>query len=267
MNGTLSKDRTTLTGDIRLHPLFHSRFLKRDRDVLVYLPPAYEEAEKRRFPVLYLHDGQNIFDGETSFVRGQEWEVDETAERLIRDRSIKPVIIVGIHNAGEDRIDEYTPTYDDRHKHGGSADQYGRFIVEELKPFIDRTYRTWRAARSTGLGGSSLGGLVSLYLWHRYPHVFGRLAVMSPSIWWDHRGILRMLQEADQPQKPKLWLDIGTQEGQHHTHDTRLLRDLLLSKGWREGRDLKYVEARGHGHNEWSWARRVPQMLRFLFPK
>lgn len=233
----------------------------------MYLPPAYEEAGKRRFPVLYLHDGQNVFDGETAFVRGQEWEVDESAERLIRGRSIQPVIIVGIHNAGEDRIDEYTPTYDANRKCGGGANQYGRFIVEELKPFIDSTYRTWRAARSTGLGGSSLGGLVSLYLWLRYPHVFGRLAVMSPSVWWDNRAILRLIEESSHPQKPKLWLDIGTQEGDGSTNDTRQLRELLQSKGWREGRNFRYVEARGHGHNEWAWARRVPQMLRFLFPK
>lgn len=235
--------------------------------MLVYLPPAYEEDSRRRFPVLYLHDGQNIFDGETSFIRGQEWEVDESAEKLIRGQSIQPVIIVGIHNTGDLRTEEYTPTYDSSKKSGGGAGQYGRFIVEELKPFIDGTYRTWRAVRSTGIGGSSLGGLVSLYLWLCYPHIFGKLAVMSPSLWWDHRVILRMLIESQHPQKPKLWLDIGTQEGSSHTHDTRQLRDLLVSKGWREGRNLKYVEARGHGHNEWAWARRVPQMLRFLFPK
>lgn len=234
--------------------------------MLVYLPPAYDEDEKRRFPVLYLHDGQNIFDGDTAFIRGQEWEVDETAERLIRGRSMHPLIIVGIHNAGEDRLDEYTPTYDARRGAGGGADRYGRFLVEELKPLIERTYRTWRAARSTGLGGSSLGGLVSLYLWLRYPHVFGRLAVMSPSLWWDHRVILRRIEEYNHPQKPKLWLDIGTQEGDASTHDTRLLRDLLLAKGWREGPNFRYLEARGHGHNEWAWAQRVPRMLRYLFP-
>lgn len=235
--------------------------------MLVYLPPGYEEDGKRRFPVLYLHDGQNVFDGETSFMPGQEWEVDESAERMIRGRSIQPVIVVGIYNAGAARVDEYTPTYDQSKKHGGGADKYGRFLVEELKPFIDGTYRTWRAARSTGVGGSSLGGLVSLSLWLQYPHVFGKVAAMSPSLWWDHRVILRMMADAKHTQRPKLWLDIGTQEGSSHARDTRQLRDLLISKGWREGRNLKYVEAPDHGHNEWAWARRVPQMLRFLFPR
>lgn len=196
--------------------------------------------------------------------------MDETAERLIRGRSIQPVIIVGIYNAGEHRIDEFTPTRDPGLRHGGMVDQYGRFLVDEVKPFIDRTYRTWRAARNTGLGGSSLGGLATLCIWLRYPHVFGRLAVMSPSIWWDKRVVLRMLEEARYSQKPKLWLDTGTLEGDNPdeaTADARRLRDLLVEKGWRQGRNFHYFEARGHGHDEWAWARRVPEMLRFLFPK
>src|SRR5438309_4937537 len=133
----------TLTGDIRVHKSFHSKILNNDRDVVVYLPPGYESNKNKRYAVLYLHDGQNLFDGATSFIPGKEWRVDETAESLITAGKIKPLIIVCIYNASKARIDEYTPTADEKYKMGGEADLYGRMLVEELKPFIDATYRTW----------------------------------------------------------------------------------------------------------------------------
>src|SRR5215813_3818415 len=131
----------TLTGDIRVHKAFHSRILNNDRDVLVYLPPGYEKERQKRYSVFYLNDGQNLFDGATAFVPGQEWHVDETAESLISSGKVDPLIIVGIDNAGNDRVNEYTPVADEKYK-GGRADLYGRMLVEELKPFIDSTYRT-----------------------------------------------------------------------------------------------------------------------------
>src|SRR5260221_14717062 len=121
----------TLTGDIRFHKGFHSNILNNDRDVVVYLPPGYEAHKEKHYPVFYLHDGQNLFDGATSFIPGQEWRVDETAEYLIGRGIIEPLIIVGIYNSRR-RMDEYTPT-PDRRGHGGEADLYGRMLVEELK--------------------------------------------------------------------------------------------------------------------------------------
>src|SRR5258705_10465824 len=150
---------------------------------MVYLPPGYEASKRKSYSVFYLHDGQNLFDGATSFIPGQEWRVDETAQRLIDAGKIEPLIIVGINNAGKDRIDEYTPAADAKYKAGGKANLYGRMLVEELKPFIDAHYRTRQGAAHTGVGGSSLGGLVSLYLSLKYPRVFGRAAVVSPSVW------------------------------------------------------------------------------------
>ena len=136
----------TLTGEFRVHRNFHSRYLKSDRDVLVYLPPAYEVDRRRRYPVLYLHDGQNLFDGATSFIRGAEWQVDETAQRLIGAGEVEPLIVVGVYNAGDRRIDEYTPARDDKHARGGEADRYGRLLVEDLKPFIEAyDPKTWRS--------------------------------------------------------------------------------------------------------------------------
>ena len=263
----------TLTGDIHAHKDFHSKILNNDRDVLVYLPPGYEATRSRRYSVLYLHDGQNLFDGATSFIPGQEWRVDETAQRLIVAGKVEPLIIVGINNAGKERINEYTPAEDAKHKMGGNADLYGRMLVEELKPFIDAHYRTKKGAQYTGLGGSSLGGLVSIYLALKYPAVFGRAAVVSPSVWFANKQIVHYVQSLPKKPKVRIWMDIGTKEGgtteeaQQAVSDARLLKDTLIKKGWKLGKDLNYFEAEGAQHNEAAWAARVESTLTFLFPK
>lgn len=263
----------TLTGDIRAHKNFHSTILNNDRDIIVYLPQGYDAKKTARYSVLYLHDGQNIFDGATSFIPGQEWRVDETAQSLISAGKIEPLIIVGIYNTGSARVNEYTPVEDAKYKAGGKADLYGRMLVEELKPFIDANYRTRRDAKHTGLGGSSLGGLVSLYLGLKYPNVFGRLAVVSPSVWWADKQIVQYTLAL--PRKPSLriWLDTGTKEGrdakeaQETVKGARLLKDALVKQGWRTEKDLKYLEIEGAEHNEHAWAERVAPMLEFLFGK
>src|SRR4029434_9796724 len=177
--------------NIKRHRAFPSKILGNRRDILVYLPRGYSRLSRRRYPVLYLHNGQNVFDAATSF-DGVEWEVDETAERLIRTKVIEPLIIVAVANMGEDRVHEYTPTPGVIEAKGrrkkrsrGLARLYGRFLIEELKPLIDRHYGTRLGATFTGLGGSSLGGLVTLAIGLLYPQNFRRLMVMSPSVWWD----------------------------------------------------------------------------------
>lgn len=125
----------TLTGDIRVHKSFHSKILNNDRDVLVYLPPGYDGTKSKRYAVFYMHDGQNLFDGATSFIPGQEWRVDETAQRLITIGKVEALIIVGVYNT-KDRVNEYTPAADTKYKMGGKADLYGRMLVEELKPLL-----------------------------------------------------------------------------------------------------------------------------------
>src|ERR1043165_6532761 len=267
-----AQEQHTLTGEFRSHKNFHSSFLSADRDVLVYLPPGYDADKRKHYPVLYMHDGQNLFDGATSFIHGAEWRVDETAQSLIAEKAIQPVIIVGIYNSGSDRIDEYTPTADPKYK-GGHADAYGRMIVEELKPFIDSNYRTLKDARNTGFGGSSLGGLVSLYLALKYPSVFGKAAIISPSVWWDKKEIVREVEILKKRPRLRIWLDTGTKEGGNEaeaaetTANARALRDALVAKGWREEKDLKYFEAIGAEHNERAWEQRVGPMLKFLLPR
>jgi predicted alpha/beta superfamily hydrolase len=225
----------------------------------------YEAEGARRFPVLYMQDGQNLFDPETSFIKGNYWRMGETADALTAADAIEPLIIVGIYNAGERRIDEYTPV-EDKRLGGGHADAYGRMLVEELKPFVDAQYRTLPGAANSGLGGSSLGGLVSLYLGLQYPSVFSRLAVMSPSVWWRNRAILRTVATLAEKPDLRIWLDIGTKESTRAVPEARLLRDGLIKKGWQLGEDLAYCEVEGAEHTESAWAERAGPMLRFLFP-
>ena len=253
------------TGQLRLHPDFPSRHLGNSRTLIVFVPPGYDQSDARRYPVLYMHDGQNLFDPATAF-GGNEWELDATAFRLMEEGRVAPSIIVGVYNTGDARIDEYTPTRDRRHRRGGKGDLYGRFLVEEVKPFIDASYNTLPSVRSTALGGSSLGGLITMFLGLRYPTVYGKLAVMSPSVWWDRRAIIREVEKIRVPPKARIWLDAGTNEDTNVIPDARRLKDALVAKGWILERNLKYVEVEGGTHSEGAWAARVGDVLRFLFP-
>ena len=250
--------------DLRKHADFTSQFLPDTRDIIVYLPSGYENDVEHSYPVLYLHDGQNVFDPETAFIKGEDWRVDDTAEALIAAGEIEPVIIVGIYNTPR-RMEDYTPVKDKK-QGGGQADLYGRMIVEEVKPLIDSTYRTLTSSFNTGLGGSSLGGLVSIYLGLQYPEVFGKLAVISPSVWWGNKAILKVVNDIDLKPRIKIWLDMGTAEGGRTLKDANALRDALVDKGWILGDDLRYAIVEGGVHSERSWAERVDKVLKFLFP-
>jgi predicted alpha/beta superfamily hydrolase len=253
------------SGQLSKHQQFRSRFLRNERDLIVYLPPGYAEQSWRHFPVLYLNDGQNLFDGATSFIPGMDWHVGETADHYIRTGVVEPLIIVGIYNVGKARIREYTPTRVPR-LGGGRADRYAKFLIEELRPFVDNGYRTLSGPQHTGLGGSSLGGLVSLYLGLKLPHLFGALAALSPSVWWNQHVMHRFAAAAQVHPRPRIWLDIGTKEGPRIVQDVEQFRDVLIEKGWRLEHDLHYERVEGAEHNEAAWARRVGPFLRFLFP-
>jgi predicted alpha/beta superfamily hydrolase len=245
---------------------FHSAILPDDRRISVYLPPQYANEPSRHFPVFYLHDGQNLFDARTSYIPGHTWRAGKTADWLNQANQIQPLILVGIANTGLRRMPEYTPTRDFK-MGGGEGHRYGQLIVEELMPFIHRTYRTSTGPENTGLGGSSLGGLISLYLGLQCPEVFGRLGVLSPSVWWDQRSILTFVREFDPTRpRPRIWLDIGTAEGQRHVRDSELLSRLLQKQGWRLGVDLAFDKVDGGFHSEDAWADRFDQVLKFLFP-
>ncbi|HVW78589.1 MAG TPA: alpha/beta hydrolase-fold protein [Alloacidobacterium sp.] len=256
---------SALPARVTLHPQFHSRFLADDRDITVYLPPQYEEDAERRFPVLYMHDGQNLFDPATSFVPGRTWRVAENADQVIGAGEAEPLMIVGIANTGEHRLAEYTQSAD-RKMGGGEADKYGRLITEELMPFIDARYRTLQGREHTGMAGSSLGGLVTLYLGLQYANLFGKLGVLSPSVWWNHKSIIGYVNEVRLQHRPRIWLDVGDAEGRKTLADADLLERRLRANGWIPEIDLHYERVAGGTHDEAAWAERVSPMLRFLFP-
>ncbi|HEX8707267.1 MAG TPA: alpha/beta hydrolase-fold protein [Pyrinomonadaceae bacterium] len=255
-----AQQERVLTTDFRLHQDFHSKFLPKNRQVAVWLPPGYDSEPSRRYPVLYMQDGGSVL---------VVWRMDEIAKPLILARQIEPLIIVMVSNGGtqDDRFDEYTPTRAVGFKSGGKADSYGRMLTEELKPFIDSEYRTLPDAAHTALGGTSLGGLVSLYLGLKYPTVFGRLAVMSPSVWWDNKMIVGKVKKLTPKPATRIWLDIGTGEGQRVVGEVKELRDALVKSGWVLNSDLMYFEAKGGEHNDESFVRRVEPMLKYLFPQ
>jgi len=260
--------RAKQEGRLRLHPRFASRFLSTPRDLVVYLPPGYKPSGARH-PVFYLQDGQNLFDPATAF-GGQDWRADITADDMICRGEIEPVIMVGIYNTGARRISEYTPTCNARLRKGGKAGRYAEMLAREIKPFIDHEYHTVRSARHIAVGGSSLGALAALVAALEYPRVFGRVAMLSPSVWWDGRSIISQARNYRSPLRPRIWLDVGTKESdsaQSVVNDARLLRDALLEKGWRRGTDLEYEEIEGAGHNEGAWGDRFGNVLAYLFGK
>jgi predicted alpha/beta superfamily hydrolase len=227
------------------------------RPVDVYLPDAYVEA-RRRHPVVYLQDGQNLSDPATAF-GGNTWRLEEGL-RWLSERDIHP-IVVGIHNAGEGRLAEYSPFPDPRHG-GGAGERYASFLVDTVKPRIDTVYRTRRDRDHTVVGGSSMGALISLYLFFRRPSPFGRAVAMSPSIWFGDREILRFVDKS-QVTQGRVYLDVGTAEGTQTLRDIRALARVLRAKGYSRN-TLRYAEAQGHQHRERDWAVRLPTALEFV---
>jgi enterochelin esterase-like enzyme len=251
---------------LRLHKDFASDYLAEKRDLIVYVPPGYDQDSERSYPVLYMQDGQNLFDPQTSFVKGRTWQMREHADEGIEAGEVEPLIIVGIYNTGE-RMAEYTHERD-RKMGGGEAGDYGLMLTRDLMPWIARQYRVRRDRLATGLGGSSLGGLVTLYLGLRYPASFGKLAVLSPSVWWSNKSILAYLNERAPEiwDRPRLWLDVGDREGRRTLSDAEMLNRRLKANGWRAGETLHFEQVHGGSHDEASWAKRVRPALRFLFP-
>lgn len=238
--------------------------------MIVYLPPSYRHDNRRRFPVLYMHDGNNLFDPYTAFA-GFDWRADDIAQHLMVTGEIEEFIIVGIYNT-PGRVEEYTWTkmLIGGEVRGGAGQKYADFLIKELKTFIDSTYRTLTGREHTGVLGSSLGGLISFYLGRFHPEVFGKIGVMSPSLWWANRAVFKEVPEF--PTDLAIWLDMGTNESirDHFNSPLQNTRDMhraLNALGYEDGRNLMYYEDKGAGHNEWYWSRRLAMPLRFFFGK
>ena len=258
------------TGDLRLHQ-FRSRVFRNTRFLRVWLPPGYDDSENSgtRYPVLYLNDGQNLFEPSTSFT-GVEWEVDETAERLIRDAQVPPMIIVGIDNAGKDRFREYMP-----HRSLNpmmlrvQGNRYPDFLIKEVMPFIARNYRIASGPENTGLGGSSLGSLIALYAAAVHPGRFGRLLIESPSLWASNREMIKDSRHVKQwPER--IFLATGTAEAGREDRNRSMVDDVrelscIFRRAGLDDRRLRLMIDEGATHHESAWARRFPDALLFLF--
>ncbi len=248
-----------VVGNVRDFGRVASPELGNARDIQVYLPPSYRHSG-RHYPVLYMHDGQNLFDDSRSFAG--EWQVDETMEALGAEGV--EAIVVAIPNMGPGRADEYSPFHQTR-VGGGRGDAYLRFIVDTLKPRVDRRFRTRRERTHTGIMGSSLGGLISLYGFLQYPDVFGFVGAMSPALWFADRAIFDVAG-ATGPWDGRIYLDIGTGEGRAQVRNARQMARLLRRTARRPRVNLMYAEDRGAGHNEQAWAARFGRAVRFLLP-
>jgi len=257
-------------GDLRLHE-FHSRVFRNTRFLRVWLPPGYEDAEnsQRYYPVLYLNDGQNLFEAAVSF-GGVEWQVDETAERLIREGAVPPMIVVGLDNAGKDRLREYMP-----HRSmnpvilRAQGRRYPDFLMKEVMPFIEQTYRVATSPENTGLGGSSLGALIALYTVMAQPGVFGRLLLESPSLWASNRQAIKDSRTI-RIWPERIYLGVGTAEAGSPERDRTVVDDVrelaaILRRAVLSENRLQLVIQDGAGHSESAWAERFPEALRFLF--
>lgn len=287
-HGRLTPNRQTAISVVP-HEQFPSKQLRLPHNVYVYLPPDYDTAEERRYPVLYMQDGQNLFNEATSF-QGTEWKMDETMQRLIQANQVASAIIVGVSN-NDDRNSEYTPpgmgTNDPKHP-DAKADAYAKFLVEELKPFIDSRYRTLGDRAHTAIGGSAMGGLVSLYVAKAHGDVFGNVAVCSPWLRAPDGQAKLMPDYAGNSQwvkSTRFYIDMGTKGGgagyppytdpkdaanpaaaQDALNDARQLVAAFDSAGLVKGKDYVYEEVQGGEFNESAWQARVEPMLKALFP-
>ncbi len=260
------------TGDLRLHKL-RSRVFRNTRFLRVWLPPGYDDPANagRYYPVLYLNDGQNLFEAATSFT-GVEWQVDETSDRLIREGVVPPMMIVGMDNGGKDRLREYMP-----HRSlqpmmlRVQGSRYPNFLMMEVMPFVERNYRVAAGAENTGLGGSSLGALIALYTAALRPDVIGRALIESPSLWASNRQMIRESREIRRwPQR--VFLATGTAEAGQADRDQSMVDDVrelgaILRRAGLDNTRLRLVIDEGGSHHEAAWARRFPEALAFLFGK
>jgi predicted alpha/beta superfamily hydrolase/imidazolonepropionase-like amidohydrolase len=254
----------SMTGDIRYHEVDN-------RQVWVYLPPSYKDSPEKDYPVLYAMDGQNVFEKGTAF-QGQEWHMDEAAQRAMAQGKMREAIIVAVSNGGPKRIEEYSPKADPEYG-GGGAEKFAQFLTKDLKPQIDETYRTQAGPENTGVLGSSMGGLFSLYMGLAHANTFGLVGAISPSLWFAEKDMIAQWKDHPPAQRPsKVWLDMGDKEspsdqdknGVPDTLDnTRALRDVLASQN-QQG--LMYHEIAGATHSEGSWSERIQDVLQGLLP-
>ena len=227
--------------------------------VWLYLPPNYENSDEK-YPVIYMHDAQNLFDDATSFVG--EWDVDGTLNALY-EKTGKGFIVVAVENGGEKRIEEYTPYKNEKYG-GGKGDIYIDFLANELKPYIDKNYKTLTTPENTALIGSSLGGLISFYGGLKYPEVFGKIGALSTSFWFSSDKINDFARENGNQQNKKIYFLVGEKEGDSMVPDTENMAKLLVDVGFPAENIKTKIVAEGK-HTESFWKTEFLEVIKFLY--
>ena len=232
--------------------------LNRDRVVRIYLPPSYSTSEKR-YPVLYMHDGQNLFDAATAFAG--EWNVDESLDALAKSDHLE-VIVVGIDNGQEKRMNELSPW---PHRRYGTAEgkQYLGFLVDTVKPYVDQRYRTLSDRDNTAIMGSSMGGLMSHYAIHQYPALFSKAGIFSPSYWYS-KDVYKHTRDNAVPATARLYVMVGSKEGKEAADKMQKMATQLRKQQHPEA-NLHIEVVQGGEHNEAFWRKEFPKAMRWLF--
>jgi predicted alpha/beta superfamily hydrolase len=239
---------------------FYIPQLNEYRRIWIYLPPDYEQNLERRYPVVYAQDGQNLFDAATSF--SGEWAIDDNLNALFQQNNENALIVIGIDNGSDTRTYEYSP-YPHKKFGGGGAKDYANFLVKNLKPYIDANYRTLADQPNTGLLGSSLGGLFTLYGGLKHPDIFGKLFVFSPSFWFSEK-IYQKAKEFKKNHSQRIYLLAGNKESASLVPDTIKMFDILKSVGFSDSEISLKICDDGE-HSEWFWRREFPYAYREVF--
>jgi predicted alpha/beta superfamily hydrolase len=234
--------------------------LNRERKIWIYLPPDYNKDTTKRYPVFYMHDGQNLFDKTTSFAG--EWQIDESLNKLF-DAGDKGCIVVGIDNGGANRLNEYSPWRNAQYG-GGEGKAYTDFLVETLKPYVDVNFRTKKDRENTAIGGSSMGGLISMYALMEHQEVFSKAAIFSPAFWFALDSCLNHPVMKGKKFPIKIYFTAGTTESTSMVPDINKMEKMMLGIGFKAN-EYKIVPKTDGQHAEWFWAREYPDAYKWLF--
>lgn len=259
-------NKHSITGDVRIVEGMKVPQLNTTKNIWIYLPPGYE-LNNRRYPVLYMHDAQNVFDQATS--TGEEWGVDETLEGLSGQHESYEAIVVAIDHGEDERSNEYNVYTNADHHFGGKGEQYIAFLKDTLKPWIDSEFRTLPGPENTMIGGSSFGAYISLYAGVTYPEVFGKVLAFSLMVWQDHHSLRKLIENGDHSSLQKVMINIGDAEDKSRRGSKLLLKDAqkiadaFTESGFPEDK-LRFDIVKEGRHHESTWRKEFPDAFKWL---
>ncbi|AJD92541.1 esterase [Jeotgalibacillus malaysiensis] len=259
-------DKHSITGDVRIVKDMEVPQLSTVKNIWIYLPPGYENSD-RRYPVLYMHDAQNVFDQATS--TSEEWGVDESLEKLCAEDDSYQAIVVAIDHGDDERSNEYNVYHNPKHQFGGKGEQYIAFLKDTLKPWIDSEFRTLTGPEHTMIGGSSFGAYISLYAGINYPHIFGKVMAFSLMVWQDHHSLRKLIRIGEHSPLQKVFINIGDSEDKSRRGSKLLLKDAekiaeaFAESGFPDDR-LRFDIVKDGRHHESTWRKEFPDAFKWL---